>query len=307
VSVVRLVAPAGVATGDASDRLLHSETVQARAPVLRRFPAQRPSRARPCGARSRVALVPEPLGSVPDHANVCFACCFARPETRAAGNGRLGAARCKTRPGRTALHGALLTSAPGRSWPRALSSLGRRSLPFASDTLVASSALVGVGAVRQSHAVARRPPRSVPRGPRERRAHSRSRVPSTVSRDAHSVRAEARTRPRRLRRARRSRDEDRRTQANRPPFAAGGLLRSRARAPPMVRLPFTRSVQRPGFRPDRYRWRASLSPRASCRFLQIRRRTGTHHEPRRFLVLRPGVTNLQPPSPSSAPSRGRTG
>jgi len=107
--------------------------------------------------------------------------------------------------------------------------------------------------------------------------------------------------------ARRSRDEDRRAEANRPPFAAGGLLRSRARAPPMVRLPFTRSVQRPGFRPDRYRWRASLSPRASCRFLQIRRRTGTHHEPRRFLVLRPGVTNLQPPSPSSAPSRGRPG
>jgi len=43
VSVMRLVAPAGVATGDASDRLLHSETVPTRALVLRRFPAQRPS------------------------------------------------------------------------------------------------------------------------------------------------------------------------------------------------------------------------------------------------------------------------
>jgi hypothetical protein len=43
VSEVRLVAPAGVATGDASDRLLHSETVPTRALVPRRFPAQQPS------------------------------------------------------------------------------------------------------------------------------------------------------------------------------------------------------------------------------------------------------------------------
>jgi len=56
VSVVRLVAPAGVATGDASDRLLHSETVQARAPVLRRFPAQRPAPARGLPALARGSL-----------------------------------------------------------------------------------------------------------------------------------------------------------------------------------------------------------------------------------------------------------
>jgi len=36
----------------------------------------------------------------------------------------------------------------------------------------------------------------------------------------------------------------------------------------MVRLPFTRSEYRPGFRPDRYWWRASLSPRTFCRLLQ---------------------------------------
>jgi hypothetical protein len=36
----------------------------------------------------------------------------------------------------------------------------------------------------------------------------------------------------------------------------------------MVRLPFTRSVHRPGFRPDRCRWRASLSPRTFYRLLQ---------------------------------------
>jgi len=97
----------------------------------------------------------------------------------------------QTRLGRTALHGAFPTSALGRSAARALSSLVFESIPLASDTPVASSELMSVGA----HAVARRPPRPVPRGPRERRAHSRSRVPSVVSRHSHSVRAEARTKP----------------------------------------------------------------------------------------------------------------
>jgi len=159
----------------------------------------------------------------------------------------------------------------------------------------------------KSHAVARRPPRSVSRVPRERRAQCRSRVSFLVSRYAHPAGPKRGRNRVAFAKARRSRDEDRRTEANRPPFAVSGPLRLRAWAPPMVRLPFTRSVQRPGFRPDRYRWRASLSPRASCRISAMRRCTGTHHEPRRFLVLRPGVTNLQTPSPSSAPSRGRTG
>jgi len=98
----------------------------------------------------------------------------------------------QTRLGRTALHGALPTSAPGRSRARALSSLVLESIPLASGTPVASSELMSVG----FHAVARRPPRPVPRGPRERRAHSRSRVPSAVSRHSHPVRTEARTKPR---------------------------------------------------------------------------------------------------------------
>jgi len=55
---------------------------------------------------------------------------------------------------------------------------------------------------------------------------------------------------------------------NRPPFATDGLSRLRARAPPEVRLPFTRFGYRPGFRPIGYRSRASLSPRAFCRLLQ---------------------------------------
>jgi hypothetical protein len=45
-----------------------------------------------------------------------------------------------------------------------------------------------------------RPPRSVPRGPRERRALYRPRIPSTGSRSARPARAEARTNPRSPRR-----------------------------------------------------------------------------------------------------------
>jgi len=51
----------------------------------------------------------------------------------------------QTRLGRTALHGAFPTSAPGRSCAGAFSSLVRESSPFASDTPVASSVLLGGG------------------------------------------------------------------------------------------------------------------------------------------------------------------
>jgi hypothetical protein len=75
----------------------------------------------------------------------------------------------------------------------------------------------------------------------------------------------------------------------------------------MVRLPFTRSV---------VAGRLSTRPILVTRFSEpegvlptsaIRRRTGTYRELLRFLVLRVEVTNLSPPSPSSAPSRGRHG
>jgi hypothetical protein len=124
------MAPAGVATGDASDRLLHSETVpnfSTRVPSL-------PSAAtvfsidafrRTLEGRSRSGA----LRLVLVRANVCFACCLARPET---GRGRHRLARgraMQTRLGRTALHGALPTSAPDDSHAGAFSSPAHDSIP----------------------------------------------------------------------------------------------------------------------------------------------------------------------------------
>jgi hypothetical protein len=72
----------------------------------------------------------------------------------------------------------------------------------------------------------------------------------------------------------------------------------------MVRLPFTRLVYRAGFRPDRYRLRASLSPRATFRLLQYDDARALTTSRIVFLVLRGEVTNLPPPSPSCRPLAG---
>jgi hypothetical protein len=77
------------------------------------------------------------------------------------------------------------------------------SIPTAADTPVASSApYAWLRFSSNLQAFARRPPRPVPRGPRERRALCRSRVPSADRHDAHPARAEARTKPRSLHRRR---------------------------------------------------------------------------------------------------------
>jgi hypothetical protein len=159
-----------------------------RTPVRRRFPAQRPrSSGDPfqCRFEDRVPLFPEPvLRPAPrSTTRTSIRVLLGSSEDARGRHPRARGRQAQTRLGRIALHGAVPTSARGRSRARALSSLVFESIPRASDTLVAFSVLVSVGC----HAVARGPPRSVPRGPRERRAHSRSRVSSVVSRHSHPV------------------------------------------------------------------------------------------------------------------------
>jgi len=108
---------------DAFDRLLHSETVPTRAPVSvvvsqrsdRLLASRLATRSTPCGAVRGSLSLPESFDSVPTHANVSF-----RVPARPSGDARAGHREARGRPvqmrlGRFALHGAFLTSAPGRA------------------------------------------------------------------------------------------------------------------------------------------------------------------------------------------------
>jgi len=235
------------------------------------------TRARSFDARPRAALVPEPRGSVLVRAKVFF-CAPPRPSGDERCRHREARGRpMQTRPGRIAFHDAALTSATGRPRVAECSSAARGREPIASDAPVASShsphglaflrelcavwEAAKIGSAGASWKACALPTRSAfrrqsPRATRSRRSTNEpARPPSKL---------------------RRSRDEDRRSPKDRPPFTCGTLLRLRAGVRPPVRLPFTRSTYRPGFRPDRYRWHASLSPRAFYRLLQYVRCTGTN-------------------------------
>lgn len=198
----RLVAPAGVAIGDASDRLLHSETVPTRALVLRRFPARRPAvrcLAAPSDghprtgafrlrARSRERLFSRAASPVRRRALQVPGSSGPPDTERGRGESRFTARLSLRRPDDS--HAAAFSSAV---WSRYRPPLTPLSPP--PRRLRGSRFFDPLPATR-------RPPRPVPRMPRERRALRRPRVPSTDSRRAHPARAEARTKPRCLHRRR---------------------------------------------------------------------------------------------------------
>ena len=128
------------------------------------------------------------------------------------------------------------------------------------------------------------------------------------SSDAHAqpAHAEARTNREAVHSARRSRDEDRRASMNRPPLSTGEpCARARGHARGQAPVHALLCIDQ-AFDPVVSRWRASLSPRAFYRLLQYddaRAPTASSFVPR----AAGEVTTSPPPSPSSAPSRGRHG
>jgi len=160
----------------------------------------------PCDAlrhHPTATLVPEPFGSVLVRANVSFRAPLhpsgdesrgyressGPPDTeRGRGESRFTARLSLRRPDDS--HAAALSSAV---WSRYRAPLTPLSPP---PRRLRGSRFFDPMPTTQ------RPPRPVPRAPRERRALRRSRVPSTDSRGAHPARAEARTKPRCLHRRR---------------------------------------------------------------------------------------------------------
>jgi len=146
-----------------------------------------------------------------------------------------------------------------------------------SDIPVASSEALACRIVFAIDARARRPPRSVPRGPRERRALLRPEMPSIVRSFSATARTEARTDCGAFIETRRSRDEDCRSSNESVPLSPRAAFGACALPVPIAfamgdplvtRPPSTRLLPRPSFRPVRCRGRASLSPKTTYRLLQ---------------------------------------
>jgi len=154
-------------------------------------------RPEPFGARARGPHSYRALRLVPVHAKRPL---FALP-LRESGDSRsrhraARATRCERGWGESRFTTRSSLRRPYERHAGAFSSPVRATVTTVSGTPVASSVLVGAGlALGELHAVARRPPRPVPRGPCERRALSRSEVPSAAGRPTQPARTEMRTSP----------------------------------------------------------------------------------------------------------------
>lgn len=175
----------------------------------------------------------------------------------------------QVRPGKIAVHGAILTL---------VTRSVRRARLDSSACVTGEPPLTSLSPPPCAHLPnrvaidvrARRPPRLVPRGPRERRALSQPEMPSIARRFAAAARTGARTDHGAFVETRRSRDEDCRLSNESSPFR---LVRPRTLtrlsvSPLVARPPSTRLLSRPSFRLVRYRGRASLSPKTTYRLLQ---------------------------------------
>jgi len=176
VSRARFDSPLGSATNDASDRLLHSETTVTRVPVTSSFPGAAVPRARPCDSARGCSR------------SEAFASCSLtqrRAECRSPIRRREGEHRearglsMQVRPGELAFHGATSTLVT-RSTLRAAFFVHTQTERPTADISVASFVTQARRIACAIDARARRPPRSVPRGPRERRALLRPKMPSIV-------------------------------------------------------------------------------------------------------------------------------
>jgi len=208
--------------------------------------------------------------------------CRALPHPSEDLRGRHRSARglpMRTRPGRISLHGRIPTSATGRCsrggvFFRRVKS-NRPPLAPLSPPPCRSPGF----AFLRIQTVARRPPRPVPRGPRERRALCRSRVPSAGSCHTHPARAEARTKPRSLLRRRGAHvmriAELRGSAPLLPPVGSCACAPER---PPMVRLPFTRSYAATRLSTQSSQVARFSEPEGVLPTSAIRRCTGTDRE-----------------------------
>jgi len=190
---VCLVAHSGVAVGDTSDRLLHSETIQFEYPQDSQIPSV--AILFPClvpfGSPPEHRPHTEPCGPCPFTRNVFFHATLQRSGGLHSGTGQLGLPDTnETGEDRGSQRNPHFDD-QASTIERALSSL-KRDRCAASDTPVASFAL-WVRSRCRLHTVARRPPRPVPRGPCERRALSRSKVSSVCRRAVQPARTEMRT------------------------------------------------------------------------------------------------------------------